>query len=226
MDKNDLLLKNDFFGMLSKSEQSKIADSMNMRTYPKDTFIFWQNEDVANCFIIEKGLVKLFRTCDNGRVRTIGLFKEYDILPVNSIFIMPIKHFTTAQALTNSVIYSVPINVISTISKSNNEFYNHLLKKIHNWIEKILLDFDNMVFGNIQGNLALKLVALSEKFGIRKSEGIQINLKMSQRELADMIGTNPETVCKSLIMFKEENSITIKNKMITITDREKLLKWK
>lgn len=222
--KLEVLNNNKIFQLLTDKEKENVISLMHIRNYPKNTFIFWQSEDILKAYFIQKGLVKIFRSYQDKKMRTLGLLKENDLISDLTLF-LPYKHFFTAQVLTDSTIICLPIKELSEIISNNSMAKMKLEKRIQEKIENALHEVDDSIFKSIHGNLALKLSSLADKFGVKKEDGILIKLKFSQQELADMIGTNRETICKTLNNFKIEKSIIIKDKLIKIIDRKKLLKW-
>lgn len=79
---------------------------------------------------------------------------------------------------------------------------------------------EDTVFLNIEARLARRLNHLAERYGEERPEGILIPLKLSQREIAALIGVTRESVNKQLRAWQEERYIQVDRGIITITDRE------
>ncbi|RMH56736.1 MAG: Crp/Fnr family transcriptional regulator [Candidatus Hydrogenedentota bacterium] len=84
---------------------------------------------------------------------------------------------------------------------------------------------ENLVFKTLRGRLAAKLLDLAEKFGTKKKNGVEIGLTLSHFDLAELVGTNRETVTKMLRDFRSEGSLEVHKRMFLITDEEKLRAW-
>lgn len=224
MNSKAVMEKNTVFSQLADSEKTAVAAIAKVRVYPRNTFIFWQNEKIANGFLVEKGLIKLYRSHPNGRTRTIALKAENDIVSEMSL-VFPYNHLATAQVLARSTIFCFSVADLHRITGINVKFQERLRLVVNRQIESALAQIENRIFMNINGCLATKLVELATRFGVKRENGMMINLKLSQQQLADMIGTNRETICKSLYLFKKHRAIAIKNKLITILDKDRLMSW-
>jgi CRP-like cAMP-binding protein len=55
--------------------------------------------------------------------------------------------------------------------------------------------------------LAITLLDLADRFGCRTEEGIQVDLALSQADLAGLVGSSRETVNRSLTTFRERGWI-------------------
>ena len=79
---------------------------------------------------------------------------------------------------------------------------------------------EDAVFLNIETRLAKRLIHLAERHGEERPEGILVPLKLSQREIAALIGVTRESVHKQLNAWRDKNWIKMERGSITITDRE------
>ncbi|MDP7421759.1 MAG: Crp/Fnr family transcriptional regulator [bacterium] len=224
MDISSVINDNQILGQLTDDEKSLLAKVAKVRVYPRNTFIFWQNENVLNGYLLDKGLIKLYRSHQNGRTRTLSLKTDNDLISELSL-LFPFKHLCTAQVLNKSSVICFPVEELTNIAGENSNFQKSIRQVVNVLIERSLMEIENRIFMNINGCLATKLIQLTNKFGVTKEGGTMINLKLSQQQLADMIGTNRETVCKALLMFKKCKAIGIKNKLITILNKSKLEAW-
>ena len=88
----------------------------------------------------------------------------------------------------------------------------HVTKLIGLRRREIENQLENLVFRNAPSRLASLLMSLAEKHGVRDSQGIILNVKLSQQELANLIGTARETTSALLNEFKRLGFIEIRNR--------------
>jgi CRP/FNR family transcriptional regulator, cyclic AMP receptor protein len=69
---------------------------------------------------------------------------------------------------------------------------------------------------SLRQRLALNLLLLIEKFGISGEMNILLRIPLSRMDMANLIGTNPETVFKLLSQFKKEGIIDFVDKQMLI----------
>ena len=70
--------------------------------------------------------------------------------------------------------------------------------------------------------LAKRLVHLAEAFGSPVSDGVRIDLQLSQQQLGNMVGMSRESMNKHLRQWREEDLIRIQDGHYVITDLEAL----
>ena len=81
---------------------------------------------------------------------------------------------------------------------------------------------EDAVFLHLPARLAKRLLALGDTHGVEDSRGLRIRLKLSQQDLAHMIGATRERVNKELGLWRERGWITIDDGMIVLCDRARL----
>ena len=83
---------------------------------------------------------------------------------------------------------------------------------------------ENLVFRSASSRLAVLLLSLGEIHGVRDSRGIILNIKLSQQELANLIGTARETTSALLNEFKRLGFIDIQHRRIKLLESWRLKK--
>jgi CRP-like cAMP-binding protein len=76
---------------------------------------------------------------------------------------------------------------------------------------------EDLLFLDVHGRVAKKLLDLAELHGARTPEGIRIELRLTQGELAAMVGASRESVNKVMGYFTDKRFITTDKYKITIT---------
>lgn len=79
-------------------------------------------------------------------------------------------------------------------------------------------------FLDVPGRLAKKLLELAERYGKTGPSGISIGLRVTQRDLAAMIGATRESVNKHLQSFRAQGMIGFERRRLLIRDLERLKK--
>jgi CRP/FNR family cyclic AMP-dependent transcriptional regulator len=75
---------------------------------------------------------------------------------------------------------------------------------------------------DVVGRVAQRLVELGERFGAPGSEGIEIELPLSQEELAAWTGASREAVGKALQLFRSLGIVETGRRRISVLDMEAL----
>lgn len=82
--------------------------------------------------------------------------------------------------------------------------------------------FEDTIFRNLPARLAKRLLILADNCGQETAEGTRIDLKLSQQDIGNMIGTSRESVNKQMRTWEEEGLIKFRKGYVTITQPDKL----
>jgi CRP-like cAMP-binding protein len=77
-------------------------------------------------------------------------------------------------------------------------------------------------FLKIHARLAKKLLELGETFGRREGDSIEINLRVTQKDLADMVGATRESINKELRILRDKGIVAVTGHSFRITDVHRL----
>ena len=80
---------------------------------------------------------------------------------------------------------------------------------------------ESLAFMDVYGRVAAKLLELADRYGVH-SDGIEINLSMTQSELASWVAVSRESVNTVLGVFKDQGIIDLDRGSIVILDLERL----
>lgn len=81
---------------------------------------------------------------------------------------------------------------------------------------------EDVVFLDLPSRLAKRLLSLAELYGKNTGHGTRIEIKLSQAEIGNMVGTSRESVNKQLRMWGDEGVISIERGHITVLQPNKL----
>ncbi len=79
-----------------------------------------------------------------------------------------------------------------------------------------------MAYQRVDQRLARKLLDLGQRFGISTARGTLIQARLTQQELAEMIGTTRETLAHTLGDFRRSGLLEASRHNVVIRDAERL----
>jgi len=80
----------------------------------------------------------------------------------------------------------------------------------------------DLVYETAHARLALLFLELASTFGVRDSRGTIVNLKLTHREMATLIGTTRETVSFAIVDLRKDRVIENQGKRVVILDEDAL----
>jgi CRP-like cAMP-binding protein len=79
-----------------------------------------------------------------------------------------------------------------------------------------------MAYQRVDQRLARRLIDLGQRFGVKTERGTLIEARLTQQELAEMIGTTRETLAHTLGDFRRRGLLDTERHRVLIRDAERL----
>ncbi|WEK54859.1 MAG: Crp/Fnr family transcriptional regulator [Candidatus Cohnella colombiensis] len=177
--------------------------------------LFWEGDPTANLYYIQKGKVKLRKSTEEGREFIFSILQAGDLI-CETLDGSVVHHSYTAEVIEHAEIGVIGWNELEGLLKQNGDMAIRFMSWMtlsHRITQSKFRDL--LLFGK-PGALASTLIRLSNSYGVLTPTGIRIDLKLTNAELADFIGTTRESVNRLLHSFKEDGIIEMISGKITI----------
>ncbi|MDI6710937.1 MAG: Crp/Fnr family transcriptional regulator [Thermoanaerobacterales bacterium] len=193
--------------------------------YPKGQIIFSADEYADRVYLVEEGYVKIYRLNPDGREVTVGSIRN------------PGEMMGLAETLYHGTrtCFAGAITDVTLVILTKAQFLDvlttehRLALKVASLLGARMRAAEAMVYDlmcwQAPGRLALMLLKIGERCGVKTNEGIRIKLKLTHNEIASMIGSTRQTVTSLMNTFRDENCIAVDGREIVIKDSKKLAEW-
>jgi CRP/FNR family transcriptional regulator len=205
------------FEGLSEEELSYLANYASNQSFRKGEIVSTQGKEIQFISFLKKGLLKLFKTSDDGRDQIISIAKPNDCIGLLSVFSNHNYQYSVA-ALEDSTIYYIELSRVKSIIRNNGPFGLKLLGRISNAADYIISNTYTISLKNLRGRIAFCLLEFSEDIYHKNT----FDLPLSRKEIAELIGMTTENVIRILSEFRRDNIIDIQGKTISILKPELL----
>ena len=205
----------DIFYGLSDDELRELSAVAKRRAFRAGEVIFHRDDPGQVLYMIKEGKVKISLSSPDGQEISLVVFgkNEYfgelallDGLPrsADAIALEKVECFTLQRSDFQRAIIKTPQIAIQVM-----EILCQRLRKTDQKVE-------DLIFLDVYGRVAKKLLELSESHGIQSDGGIRIDMRLTQQELASMVGASRESVNKVLGYFTDREYITTDRHRITL----------
>ncbi len=211
-----LLAKIPFLSKVEPENLKELFGLLKRRTYRAGETIFHKDDAGSTMYIISEGTVKVSVPSEIGNEMILAILSSGDHFGELSLFDNKPRSATVTAAGPTEVYVLYHDDFINFIGK-----YPRIAINIFSTLSERLRRADNMiedvVFLDIPARLAKKLLELSRSHGKPKPEGsVEIDLRLTQQDIANMLGTTRESVNRQLVAFQDRGLITIDRQHITI----------
>ncbi len=196
------------FAKLDESQLDRVAEHAEILTFPKKSLFFSEDKHAQGMHVLLDGRVKLFKIADDGKEQTIFVFGPGEPFCLCSTF-SDGKSPANLGALEDSRVLSIPPTELEAMVLEDPAIHLTMMRVM----ARRLKDAMDMI-----DSLSLKQVPsrLMAYFESRQQGGV-VDLDLSYRELAKIIGSTPEALSRTLKKMSEDGQIEVDGTIIRIT---------
>jgi len=185
------------------------------RTFRSGEVIFHRDDPGQVLYVIKEGKVKIYLISPDGQEISLvvfgkgecfGEFAILDDLPrsANAIALEKVECYTLQRSDFHNAIMKNPkiaIQILEVLSKR--------LRTTNQMVE-------DLIFLDVYGRVAKKLLELAETHGTQVDDGVRIDVRLTQQDLASMVGASRESVNKVMGYFTDKKFISTDKHKITL----------
>jgi CRP/FNR family transcriptional regulator, cyclic AMP receptor protein len=209
------LLSNSFlFSGLTGDEFDKISKFAKLSKMARGETVFFKGDEGNSMFAVISGRLKVQNVSEEGKTLILGFLEPGAVF--GEIAVLDSKPRTAS-------VVSVEPSELLVIERA--PFLRFLeahpsvaIKLMMAMCERLRTTdefLENMVFMSLPTRLARMLRLLAERYGTASPGGIEIGMRISQAELANLVGASRESVNKQLRAWEEDGLISNMEGLIT-----------
>jgi CRP/FNR family transcriptional regulator, cyclic AMP receptor protein len=204
-----------FFTLLSDQELDVVRSLASEKTYPKNAVVLTEGEAGDSLFMIQSGKVKVFIGDEDGREIILKILGPGSFFGEMSMIDKQPRSasVTTLETSTFLVLqHSAFEKCVEQAPRIAQMVMQVLAQRVREADRKI----GTLALMDVYGRVASTLLELS----VYNNGKLMVGEKLSQQDLANMVGASREMVNRILKDLSERGFISIESKSITIINRE------
>ncbi len=217
----DTLRNVPLFRDFDEAELLQVAGLVGTRRYAKHQTIFREGDPGQTFYLILGGSVAVVRIAPDGRETILSILKERDFFGEMSVF------DTSVRAASVRTLTEVDVGVIERddflgLIDRNPRIGRLLVIALSERLRAANKLIAATTSQDIRARLASLLLNLMQNFGEPVQNGVRISLRLTNQEMANMIGTTRETVNRTLNRFWDERLIDMRTAHVVVIEADKL----
>jgi len=204
-----------FFADLADEDAAQLMASAKRRMFRSGEVIFHRDDPGQVLYMIKEGKVKICIISPDGQEISLavlgkgeyfGEFSLLDSLPrsADAIALEKVECYTLQRSDFHNAIMKNPKIAIKVMES--------LTRRLRNTDEMV----EDLIFLDVYGRVAKKLLELADAHGVKTEQGVRIDVRLTQQELASMVGASRESVNKVMGYFTEKDFISTDKHRITL----------
>lgn len=206
----------DWLSTLTPAQAGAVRRASKMREYGPGEAVFRPTRAPRHVYLLEEGLVRIFRVSAAGNEFTIGYVRPGEIFgEVSVITEEPRESF--AHAARRSRILEIPKDAFLRVVRSTGPLYE-MTKRIGLRLIRCQSRAEDLVFRDARARLARLLLRLADEFGRRTDDHLSVGLPLTEQEMATLIGTTRQTVSMILSEMVRAGLVVRRARELVVTD--------
>lgn len=199
------------FESLTEPELQTISSHAIRRSFPKNTTIIHEGDETDSLYIIEQGKAKAFLTNRMGREIVLSLIQEGSCFGEIALL--------DSAPRSASVMTTAPSTLLVITRKDfeqcladNIHIATNIIRTLTERVRELTDNIKNLALSDVYSRMVSTLYKLAEEQG----EVFVVNEKLTQQDIANMVGASREMVNKIMHDLVKGGYITTKNRQIII----------
>ena len=210
----DIVKSFNYFVGLTSEEIESMRRYFSPRTVQKGDFFLLEGDWCDSLYFVISGVVKVYKISADGKQQILNIATTGESLNDVSTFDQS-PNAANMVAMTPALLYGIKKTALSAILLKYPQVALNAMKVLAGRVRRDSLLVETLSFNQVIGRLARVLL---KYYGEKKLVGV----KLTQQDLADMIGTSREMVNKSLKVMEGNSTIRLQRNGIDILNKEAL----
>jgi CRP/FNR family transcriptional regulator len=214
---HDILVKSQLFGGLPEEHIAQIENIAVDKHYNKGDVIFYDGDEGNGFYLIASGSVSVYKLSPEGKEQILHIVKEGNTIGAVPVFSG--KSFpANARAISKSHLLFFDREKFIQLITNKPSLTMNILALLSMRLREFTIQVENLSLKEIPGRLAAYLLFLAQEQGNKDL----IKLNISKVQLANLLGTGPESLSRALGNMKSKKLIEEKGASIKLLNRNLL----
>ena len=221
-EKVGLLRELELFAGLSDTDIEAIGHATTMTHCHPRQVILSPDDPTDRIHIVKKGKVRVYRITPNGKQLTLDIHDKGTILGDMRLLGQDRVPEAYAETLDEAVICTITPDELRRLIERHPIIGVNIITFLSRRLQEAERELEAMAYQRVGQRLARKLIDLAQRFGVETVRGTLIQARLTQQELAEMIGTTRETLAHTLSDFRRRELLDTTHHQVVIRDAERL----
>lgn len=208
------------FSELVPVDINTLSTAKGCRSYKKGEMIFFADDSPSGVFCVHHGTVKIYKVGRDGKEQIIRLARGGDIIGYRSL-ISGDHYLTYAVPIEDTQICHIPKDTFFGLASGSEGLSTRIMTLLADELRMAEDKIVEMARKPGRERLAETLLILKKTYGVEKDQKT-LSIKLTREELANIVGTAPESVSRLLSKLRQEGIVAIQGRKIAILNHDAL----
>ena len=211
--------------LLDQKSLMKFKPYLTVHTYQKNEYVFQASTPKKHFYILVNGRVKLCRVSSAGREVMQWFCFPGEVFGLSEISDRH-QHAAYAQCCENSEVYAISLNQFQSFISHSPELAMKVIEQLSERLKVVGDSLLNFTSDSVKIRLVKLLIRLNMHSGMSYKKGVMIDVKLTHKEISDMVGACRQSITTVLGELKSEGYVQMIDSHLyipSVTRLEKLI---
>ncbi len=215
-------LKNiNLFHGMSDEKMQMVEQRTVMREVPRREVLYLPGDAGDRVYLLKRGVVKISAIQEDGREVLLALLRKGEVFGEEAVLDQgPRDHL--AEAYEDALICIITKQDFMEMLRTHPEMVFKVTKLIGLRLKTFRMRVENLLFKGASQRLAYTLLELARDHGQPDAQGVLVPLRLSQQDLANLIGVTRESVNLALSELRREGLVVLEGRAIRLPRPQEL----
>jgi len=211
------------FSGLEQRDLEQLAQATHTTKLQPKEELFHKGDEGSRLYVIVSGRCRVVTTSMDGSDAQFTIMNPGEVIGEVTLFGGG-ERSATVTAVDECELLSLDRRDFFPVLRANPDVAIQLLEVLAQRLRRVSEQMEDTLFLGLPARLAKKLLSLSRAYGAPHAQGLRLDLKLSQEEWGDLVGTTRESINKQLRKWTDDGLISVDHGYIIIHDRHELEK--
>jgi len=204
------------FEQLTENEIRAVEADSRARQFARGNVVYMPEETGDAVFLVTAGRIKLYHITTDGKQAVLTFIDPGEIFGEITLLDGSARE-EFAEAMEATTLIRIPRETVQQLMERHANVALGVTKLMGLRRRRVERRLKSLLFRSNRDRLVSLLMELADKYGQATSEGIELGIKLSHQDLANIIGSTRETVTVTLGELQSEGSLLIRRRRIILT---------
>ena len=189
------------------------------KRFRRGKVLFWQNDPVDSLFLVKTGKVKTSTLSEDGKDRIYGIWGKGTFLGTTSHYLNENHLMTDYVFQTADILIVSPADLNALVTKEPACALS-VIQYLAYFVKVFMREVDALSFLDVEERLKRNLESLASQHGHDTSDGIEIDLNVTHKEIAGLISANRTTITGHLNNLKKQGYLWSSGRHLVIVPHD------
>jgi CRP-like cAMP-binding protein len=209
-------LKNvNLFHGMSDEQMRMVEERTVMREIRRKEVLYLPGDKGDRIYLLKRGVVKISTLTDDGKEIILALLRPGEVFGEESVLEdAPRDHM--AEAYEDALICVITRQDFMGILRAHPEMAFKVTKLVGFRLRTLRNRVEGLLFKGAPARLAQTLLDLAQDHGVKDDDGVLLPLRLSQQDLANLIGVTRESVNLALADFRKRGLVETEGRSLRL----------